>query len=155
MPHYNQSARQVIADQRLGMRVDRPAATLPQTVAAAIFNVIGGKVAITGIIGEVTVIMGATANNTKLTGNPTVGTGVDLCAVLATENDEVGCLYGITGAIADALVGEDAGAAPMQANPLAVGEGTIDLDCAANNTGEAKWSIFYVPIDDGAYIEAA
>lgn len=155
MPFYNLSARQVIADQRLGMRVDRAAATLPQTAAGALFNVIGGAVAIIAIVGEVTVIMGATANNTKLTGNPTVGTAVDLCAVLATENDEVGCLYGITGTIADALVGEDAGAAPMQANPLAVNIGTIDLDCAANNTGEVKWSIFYVPIEDGAYIEAA
>ena len=40
----------------LGLRVDRATATLPQTTAAAIFNVLVGRVAVTQIIGEVTMI---------------------------------------------------------------------------------------------------
>lgn len=155
MPHYNQSARQSIADINLGMRVDKSTATLPAGTAGALFNVIGGRVAIKGILGEVTTVVQTQANNTKLTANPTVGTSVDLCAVLDISADEVGCLYGITGNVGDALTGADAGYAPLPEQPLVAAVGTIDLDCAATNTGSVKWSIWYVPVDDGAYIEAA
>lgn len=154
MPHYNQSARQSIADINLGMRVDKVTATLPAGVAGALFNVIGGRVAVMGILGEVTTVIQTQANNTKLVANPTVGTSVDLCTVLDISADEVGCLYGITGNVGDALVGVNAGYAPLPEQPLVVAPGTIDLNCAATNTGSAKWSIWYVPVDDGAYIEA-
>ena len=154
MPHYNQSARQSIADLNLGMRVDKATATLPAGVAGALFNVIGGRVAIMGILGEVTTVIQTQINGTKLTANPTVGTAVDLCTALDITADEVGCLYGITGNVGDALVGANAGYAPLPEQPLVVAEGTIDLDCAATNTGSVKWSVWYVPLDDGAYIEA-
>ena len=36
-----------------------------------------------------------------------------------------------------------------------VNEGTIDLDCAASNTGSVKWTVLYYPIDEGAAIVAA
>ena len=139
----------------LGKRVDRATATLPQTAAGALFNVLGGRVAITQIVGEVTTVIQTQANNTKLTANPTTGTSVDICAALDISADEAGCLYGITGLNTDALLGIDAGALPGQLRPVIVNVGTIDLDCAANNTGSVKWSITYVPIDAGASIEAA
>ena len=48
------------------------------------------------------------------------------------------------------------------AEPLAGGErgvivntGSIDLDCAASNTGSVKWTATYIPIDDGAAVAAA
>lgn len=139
----------------LGSRVDRATATLPQTAAAAIFNVTGGRVAITQIIGEVTTAIQNQACNTKLTATPTTGTAVDLCAVLSIANDEVGCLYGITGTNSDAMLGINAGLLPGQQRSSIVGIGTIDLNCAASNTGSVKWTIFYVPIDDGAAVTAA
>lgn len=138
-----------------GDKVDRATAALPQAAAAAIFNVVGGRVAITQIVGEVTTIIQNQANNTKLTANPTTGTSVDICAVLSIANDEVGTLYGITGLNSDAMLGINAGALPAQTRDVIVNVGTIDLDCAAANTGSVKWSILYVPIDDGAYITAA
>lgn len=138
-----------------GKRVDRATATLPQTTAAAIFNVTGGRCLITQIIGEVTTVIQTQANDTKLTGNPTIGTSVDLCAVLDITADEVGCLYGITGLNSDAMIGINAGALPAQLRPIIVNTGTIDLDCAASNTGSVKWTIFYCPIDEGAAITAA
>ena len=138
-----------------GERVDRATAALPATTAAAIFNVIGGRVLVTGIVGEVTTIIENQANNTKLTANPTTGTSVDICAVLNIAADEVGCLYGITGTFSDALQGVNAGACNFPAKSIVLNVGTLDLDCAATNTGSVKWSIFYVPIDDGAYITAA
>ena len=155
MPNYNQSTRQTLMDIRMGMRVDRATATLPQTTAGAIFNVLVGCVAVTNILGEVTTVIQTQANNTKLTANPTTGTSVDMCAVLSITADEVGCLYGITGTPADAMVGTNAGLAITMTQPIVVNIGTIDLDCAASNTGAIKWSIWYIPLEDGAYITAA
>tara|TARA_R100001480_G_scaffold7322_1_gene14894 strand:+ start:8130 stop:8591 length:462 start_codon:yes stop_codon:yes gene_type:complete len=139
----------------LGARAKRVDAALPQTAAEAIFTVTGGKVMITGIIGEVGTIIETQANDTKLTANPTTGTSVDICATLDITADEAGTLYSITGTLADALVGTTAGAVAAQAKGVVVNAGTIDLDCAASNTGSVAWTIFYVPVDDGATIEAA
>ena len=139
----------------LGKKVDRATATLPQSTAAAIFNILGGRVLVTQIVGEVTVAIQNQLNNTKLTANPTAGTSVDMCAVLDIANDEVGCLYGPTGTPADALIGTNAGLTPGMAKGQILNVGTIDLSCSASNTGSVKWTISYIPIDDGASIEAA
>jgi hypothetical protein len=140
---------------RFGIPVSRAAAALPQTAASALFNVRGGRVAILGIVGEVTTAIQAQANAMKLIANPDVGTSVDMCTTLDVNADELGCLYGITGVPGDALVGANAGAGPLCARPLVVNAGTIDLSCAASNTGGIKWQIRYLPLDPGAFIEAA
>lgn len=138
-----------------GIKVERASATLPQETSHALFNIVGGRVAIIQIVGEVTVVIQTQANNTKLTATPDTGTAVDICAVLDITADEVGCLYGITGLDTDALIGINAGALPAQTREVILNTGTLDLDCAASNTGEIKWTLFYVPINDGAYVEAA
>lgn len=136
-----------------GLVVDRVSDTLPVAESYPIFNVVGGRVAITQIIGEVTVAIQNQANNTKLKTIPTDGTAVDLCSVLNIANDEVGTLYGITGTVANAMTG---GAyVTKQAVQIIVGTGTIDIDCVAENSGEIKWTIYYIAMDDGAYITAA
>lgn len=138
-----------------GIKVERATALLPQTAAAPIFNIRGGRVAITQIIGEVTTVIQTQANLTNLVGNPTVGTSVDLCTTLSITAFEVGCLLGITGLNTDALIGIDAGVLPGQTRDVILAAGTLDLDCAASNTGAVKWTVFYIPIDDGAWLEAA
>lgn len=143
------------AEGMLGKRVDRVTATLPQTAAAALFTIAGGKVAITGIIGEVTTIIETQLTNTKLTANPTTGTSLDICAVLDISADEVGAQYGITGLFSEAMVGNVAGATVLPRNPAVLNVGTLDLDCGASSTGSVKWSIFYVPLEDGATVTAA
>lgn len=137
-----------------GARVDRAAATLPQTTAEALFTVTG-LCLVTSLVGEVTTVMQNQANNTKLTANPTTGTSVDICAVLSIANDEAGSLYSITGTFTDALQGGVAGAVAVQDKGVAVNTGTIDLDCAASNTGAIKWTLTYIPLEDGASIVAA
>lgn len=139
----------------LGLSVSRATATLPQTTQSALFTVTGGRVAITSIVGQVTTVIQTQANNTKIVANPTTGTDVDLCAVLDISADQVGCLYGITGVFSDAMVGANAGATVLQQRAIVVNVGTIDLSCAASNTGSVKWDITYVPIDAGAAIVAA
>ena len=138
-----------------GIKVDRATATLPQSTAGALFNIKGGRVLLTSIVGEVTTVIETQANNTKLTADPTTGTDVDICADLNITADEEGCLYGITGLFSDALVGGGAGATVVQRNPVVLPVGDLDLTCAASNTGEVKWSVTYIPLDDGAYMEAA
>lgn len=140
---------------RLGIKVEKATADLPQTTQSALFNVVGGRVLITNILGEVTTAIQNQANNTKLVANPTTGTDVDLCAVLSIANDEVGTLYGITGTFGDAMIGVNAGAVPEMDKGAVVPVGTVDLSCAASNTGKVKWTLTYVPIDDGAYVTSA
>jgi len=139
----------------LGIKVDRATAALPQTTHSPIFTISGGRVLITSIVGEVTTVIQTQANNTKLTSTPTTGTAVDICAVLNITAKEVGCLFGITGTFATALVGSNAGATVIPSLPVILPIGTLDLDCAASNTGSIKWSITYIPFDDGASIAAA
>jgi len=139
----------------MGFRVDKAAETVPQSGSQDLFTIAGGRVAILGIVGEVTTVLGATANNAKLIANPTTGTSVDICAVLAVANKEAGTLFGITGIFADALVGANAGATVLQQRPVVVNSGTIDFDCSSTNTGATKWTCWYVPLDDGATVVSA
>lgn len=156
MPSYNLGTRGRIADIGLGIRVDRATATLPQTTASAIFNVETGNVLVMLILGEVTTIIQTQANATKLQANPDTGTTTDLCGTLDITADEVGSLYTITGdAATDAMQRGESGSVPAQTTAVVVSPGTIDLNCAASNTGNVKWSIWYYPLEDGAYVEAA
>lgn len=144
-----------IRDIALGRKVDRATAALPQTTAGTLFTVTGGRILLTSIVGEVTTIIQTQANATKLQSVPTTGTAVDLCATLDITADEVGCLYGITGTLATAMVGANAGATVIPTVALVVPIGAIKLNCAASNTGSVKWSITYVPLDNAATVAAA
>lgn len=143
----------------LGVRVERPAEALPQTADKALFNITGGRVLITSIVGEVTTAIQNQLNNTKLKFNPTaVGADVDLCAVLDIANDAVGTLYTITGTFATAMQGATVlavGSNAMLQKPLLLSEGAIELDCAASNTGAVGWTVTYIPLDDGASVAVA
>lgn len=138
-----------------GVKVDRATAALPQTTQSALFTITGGRVLMTGIVGEVTTVIQTQANNTKLVANPTTGSDVDICAVLNITAKEVGTLFGVTGLFSDALVGANAGATVMPRNAVVLPVGTLDLNCAASNTGSVKWSLTYIPLDNGAYVTAA
>jgi hypothetical protein len=135
--------------------VERAAANLPQTAQEALFTITGGKVTLTRIVGEITTIIQTQANNTKLVYNPTVGSDVDICAVTDITAGPVGGLLTITGTATDALVTGNNGNVAGQALWRDVMPGTFDLNCAASNTGQIKWTIHYIPIDKGATIVSA
>ncbi len=135
-------------------RAFRAAATLPATTATPYFTVTG-RVKIVQILGEVTTVVQTQANNTKLIANPTVGADVDLCAVKDITAAAVGTQLSITGTLATAMVQTASGAFVYQASPVVVAAGTIDLSCAATNTGATKWLVDYQPIDPGAIVVAA
>ena len=133
---------------------NRATAALPATTAGALFTVTG-RVKILAIIGVVTTVIQTQANDTKLIANPTVGADVDLCAANDISADAVGTVYSITGTLANAMVATTSGVGVAQAAALILEAGTIDLDCAATNTGAVKWKVIYEPVDPGASIIAA
>jgi hypothetical protein len=141
----------------LGTKVDRATATLPQTTQAPVFTVAGGRVLITGLVGEVTTVMGATATTLKVTSNPTTGTDVDLTSATAVTSKEVGSQFTLPATSGSALAVANAGGGGQlpSHNPYVVPIGTIDLVTSASDTGSVKWSLTYVPLDDGATVTAA
>lgn len=143
----------------LGVKVSRATATLPQTAAAAIFTITGGKVLITQILGEVTTVIQTQANATKLTFDPTdAGASQDMCATTDITADAVGTVYSVTGTPATALQDALNWLPPNKSlvrEGIVLKPGSILLDCAASNTGSVKWELRYVPLDDGAAVVAA
>ncbi len=134
--------------------VERATAALPAGVAGALFTVTG-VIQILEIRGEVTTIIQTQANATKLVSNPTVGASVDLCATDDITADAVGTMYSITGTLANPMIATTSGAFESQANPVTVAAGTIDLDCAATNTGSVKWTLVYRPVSSDGSVVAA
>lgn len=135
----------------LRARTDKATAALPASTVASLFTITGGRVVMSQIIGEVTTVIQTQANNTKLQLVPSSGTTVDLCAVLDITADEVGTLYGITGTAANAMVGAGQ-VLPGQAVNVILKPGILKLNCAATNTGSVKWTIYWAPLDGGAYV---
>jgi hypothetical protein len=140
----------------MGTKVDRAAAAVPTSAAdQALFTITGGRVIITSIIGEVTVVIGGTTPSMKLIANPTAaGTSSDICSAVAITADAVGNLYGVATVGGALTVLESVSGTPTQG--IVVKAGTIDCNIsAADSTGSIKWSLTYVPLDDGASVAAA
>lgn len=139
----------------LGLAVERATATLPQTTNAPIFTVAGGCVLVFQLFGRVTTIIQAQANNTKITAVPTIGSSVDLCAVADINGLEVGGSLILANVAATALLKNNAGATFGAYGFTLVSPGTINLNCAASNTGSIRWTLYYAPDDVGATVVAA
>lgn len=141
---------------RLGRKVDRATATIPQTAQAPIYSITGGRVVVTALVGEVTTVIGGTATTLKVTGNPTTGSDVDIATATAITSKEVGSLITLPLTLAGALNVQSAGAGEI---PGALGFlipiGTLDIVTSASTTGAIKWSLTYFPFDDGAAVVAA
>ena len=138
----------------VGDIVSRATAGLPATTTGNLFTVAGGRVRVLQILGEVTTIIQAQACNAKLSHNPDVGAAADICADLDLNADAVGTNYGITGTVANAMLGASHAYLVAQAAPLILPAGKITLTTDATNTGSVKWDVIYVPIDTGARIVA-
>jgi len=120
-----------------------------------LFNVTGGKVLITSIVGEVTTAITA-ANTVKLQANPTVGATNDLCAAtdIGTTDTPAGNLVGFQGLTGDSIL-TGPGAVPTLKQPVVVNTGTIEQVTATGADGGITWTLTYVPLDNGAAVAAA
>jgi hypothetical protein len=143
------------ASQVLGRRAAKSAAALPQTAQGVLFNITGGRVLLTMLLGEVTTAIQAQATLTKVVANPTVGADVDLSATVDLTGKAVGTLIGVTGTAANALVAANAVLLGQLAAPAVLPIGSLDLNTAASSTGAIKWIVYYVPLDPFAKMAAA
>lgn len=149
-----------ILDQDI--HVQTAARALPTAASTdQIFRVRGGRVLVKRLVGEVTTVIQAQADNLKVsskkldTSSAAVGTAVDIAANLDINAMEVGGLYfvegdgtaGVKSTAGGALIGTNTG---MWIAP----QGEIYLTASATNTGAFKWDLWYMPLDEGAYVES-
>ena len=135
--------------------VERAGAVLPASTETPYFTVTG-RVLITQIVGEATIIFDGTVNSIKLISNPTVGADVDLCTALVVTGDAAGTIYTVTGTLGDAMVATTSWAVQAQVNWILVTDGTIDLDTTATDTtGSSKRTVHFIPLDSNSKVIAA
>lgn len=141
----------------LGIKVDRPTSSLPASTDLSIFTVTGGRIIVTSILGEVTTVIQAQACALKLKSVPTTGTAKDISGTFDVNALEVGGLISLDGtALSTTLSGTNAGGAlATRGSGIFVPIGAIKYNTAATNTGAIKWSITYIPYDNGAVVTAA
>jgi hypothetical protein len=148
----------------LGVRVERPAAAVPQNAVDPLFHVYHGKILLTSIMGQVTVAITSAGNaNTKLVHTPTTGLAAqtDLCAVLdlaAGNNGAVDAVLTIDGTVGNPLLSDEKGGVDDASLPvlLILQPGVIGLSqSAADGAGSIKWVLQYVALDKYAVVTVA
>ena len=156
MPNYSQSTQKALAGINLGMRVDKAAISVAGISTKDLFTVAGGRCIILGLVGESTTGQAAGANNANFLSTPTTGTAVNMSgAACDIASAEIGGFISLTGVLATNAAMTNAGAAAMMTTPVIVPEGVIGIATDADTAGSWKFSIWYLPAEEGAYIEAA
>lgn len=141
----------------VGIKVDRATAVLPATAYGALFTIAGGRVLVTGLVGEFTVAASATATTVAVTGTPATGTATTWATATAVTSKEIGSQVTLPAAFGGATVVNNGGAGGQfqPKSPFVAAIGTLGITTSATNTGSAKWTLTYVPLDDGATVTAA
>jgi hypothetical protein len=145
-----------IRTSQFGIQLIKGPSALPQTqTAVTLATITGGSVLITSMLGLVTTVLGAGANNLTVGTVPTIGAasanGI-MAATLITAAP-VGSWIGLVqsaGTGSAGAVGANAGATVFLTTPFVVAAGTITWGCTANITGAIKWYFTYIALDNGA-----
>lgn len=144
-----------------GTKVERAAAAVAAGTKQSIFTVSGGRVIITALVGTVTTTIGSTAATLSYGTTPSSGTAqaAGISTATAITSAEVGTLITPAAATIGATVvgtSAKAGGAALTTVGIVVNAGTIDYTTSADPVGGAlKFTLFYVPLDDGASVTAA
>ena len=156
--NYNQSTRRRIMSMRKGLLVERPAALVLAAITP-IFSITGGSVILTGLLGEIEVAIAATATTLRIGSLNTGGTPAQsyLSAVSGDiQSMAPGRMFALPAAVIGALTISTGSSAMEFLGPehvLTTGNLTL-TGSAAPATGTIKWSAWYVPVDEGAYMTA-
>lgn len=136
-----------------GQRASKSTGTLAASTVA-LFTVAGGRVALTSIYGLVGTAI-TVANSYKLQHNPTSGTTVDLCAAsdIGTTDTPAGDLLSFTGEAVGSSLSRGGAVETLRA-PIVLAAGQIE-SASGGTDGEITWVVTWVPLDDGASLEAA
>ena len=159
MAYYNQSTRERVADINQGLLVKKTGAACDAIATVNIFTITGGNVCLLGLVGVWEGNVGVNATTIALNANPTTGTATAIAAASGTQSGKTtGAMLTLANDLG-ALVGStNHGAALMGAVPrlFVRGPGVIEMvvaGAAADNN--LTWYLTYVPLDVGAYVEAA
>ncbi len=153
MPIYEQSQLENIAACHLGIRVDRTAARILTTPGTTIFTVTGGNVLMTGFVGEIVVAQGATAATLSLVHTPTVGTATTMAAgVTDIQSNLAGTMLMLPAVLGGALTETATAYGTITATRYVLRPGIMTIFGSASPTGSIQWTMWYVPIDYGAYV---
>lgn len=142
----------------IGISVVKAAQNLPQTATAALFTVSGGAVLVTSLFGLVTTNLGATVTNLSL-GTAVVGdSNASIIAATAIASKNAGTIVapqpGSNGAPAAApFMGNAAfiNMVPLSESAFLLAA-NITWTTSASNTGQMKWYLTYIPLDQGASV---
>lgn len=155
------ASRQGYATLDQFIHVATPARTLPATTTDQIFRVKGGRVLVRLLLGEVTTAADATVTTLKVSSKKldnasvAVGTAVDACSATAVTSQEVGSLLVVEGDGTGLIVNNAGAGLPGTGTGVWIApQGEIYLTTSATNTGATKWDIWYMPLDEGAYVES-
>jgi hypothetical protein len=158
MPSYNESTRGRVADINRGLRVSKLASSCAATTDVTLFNVVG-DVALIGLVGKADGAMQAAATTILIKHTPTGGTATALSIASATLSAKAaGTMLTLPAAVSSALtISTGEGAALLNAAPVyALRPGALAMTVgAATNSQTVSWHLWYVPLSDGAYVEAA
>ena len=122
------------------------------------FDVDGGAILITSLVGVVTTNSQAQANAIEITLDADAGfVDYDLSTAVETNGDAAGTRYVISNVnegVFTPLEGADGGCTVL-ANKLFCGEGMIELNAAqVAHTGAIKWFMTWIPYEDGTTVTA-
>ena len=159
-PSYSVDTQNRIADVQLGLRVDRATAVI--AASQTLFTVSGGSVLLTGFYGEITVAIDA-GNQLTLNYDADVSANGEAYAdtVLGSQSADINTyvagrmlyLPAEAGALTITAAG---GACPIDIAPLQIlPAGHFDLtSTGTTTTGKIRWSLWYIPLDEGAKVVA-
>ncbi len=164
--NYNPSTISRIADINLGLRVDKGPVLATAHLAIQVyplFNIVGGRVIISNFIAEVTTAFAADATILQLYYTGTGAVRIDLTAAAATAASlAVGrrlvAAQTIGGALTFSAANSVAVISTLQSYILGRygvgGAMGIESSVVAMSAGAMIYSLWYVPLDEGAYVEA-
>jgi hypothetical protein len=155
MPTYYQDQLENIAASHLGIRVESAAALITNALVTK-FTVTGGNVLMTGFMGEIKVVFPAGACTVGLLHTPTVGT-VSTIAPVGGGTDiatfAAGRMARLPAALAGILTWTATAYDTLIRTRYILRPGALGIQGSASPaTGTIAWTMWYVPIDPGAYV---
>ena len=159
----NPTQGKAVREVTLGLRVEKTAAI--DATADDLFDVVG-EVLITLFYGIVTGVGDGTVETILVNEK---ASSLNLCAATTVTSDAVGTVYRVTGDHAVILNGTGNAPRLKIASLLSAfsatggiifdGQTGLVIELTATDGSDAtlavKWVIFYIPLEDGAYVEAA
>ena len=154
--NYSPATRQRIADIHLGIRVDRASSVLPQNTTTTYFEIFGGNVLMTLLVGELSVAVGGACNLT-INHDPDDGASAAIGATLDIDTWTPGDILTISGLLTDNIIPAvvAGSASPMSYKGVILSPGDLEFVTDASRTGNWIWSLWYVPLEAGAYVAVA